>query len=103
MATRYLTHIRSWWKDPFRNRATWAEKVTALLTAAIVVVGIFQLYVYRQMKGIMESSSQQTDKLIGAANIQAGAASKNAEAAASFSKSADSINRQTQIAVGDFQ
>lgn len=96
MAIRYLTQVKRWWKDPFRNRPNWSEKVTVLLTVVVVFIAVAQLRIYRQQKAIMESSSQQTDKLITAANIQACAASK-------FANSAAEINAQTAKAVGEFK
>jgi hypothetical protein len=103
MAIKYLIHIRNWWKDPYRNRPNWSEKVSVLLTIVVVLVAAAQLRIYQQQKAIMESSGKQTQQLIEAANIQAGAATKNAAAAASFSDSAKGINTQTALAVGDFQ
>jgi hypothetical protein len=103
MAIKYLTHIKHWWKDPYRNRPNWSEKVTVFLTIAIVGVSISQAVIYFQQKRIMESSGHQTQQLIDAANIQACAANRNANAAASFSESAKGINTQTALAVGDFQ
>jgi hypothetical protein len=100
---RYLTHVRDWYRDPFRNRPNWAEKTMLLLTIGIALVYAGQ---YQQMK----SSSQQTADLIKAANIQACAAQKiadasdrNATAAASFATSADGIKKQTEAAVIQFQ
>ncbi len=84
--------VRTWfwivtaWNN--RRRANIAEAITGFLTLAIVIVGILQWRVYTQQKGIMESSGKQTTQLIDAANIQACAASRNADAAESFSTSA---------------
>jgi hypothetical protein len=85
---RYLTHIRDWYRDPFRNRPNWSEKTMLLVTIGIALVYAGQ---YQQMK----NSSQQTIDLIKAANIQACAArriadasQRNAAAAESFSSSA---------------
>jgi hypothetical protein len=58
------------------------------------VAAIVQVVVYVQMKGIMESSSGQTEKLITAANTQAGAAT-------SFSATASQINQGIQNGVTD--
>ena len=82
MALIRLAQIREWWSNPYR-RTNWPEIVTAVLTAVIVLVGLLQWNVYQQQKAIMESSGKQTQQLIDAADIQACAASKNAEAAVS--------------------
>ena len=79
--------------------------MTVAVSIVIALIAFLQYGVYRQQKKIMESSGQQTQKLIDAANIQAcaaqkiaGASDRNAAAAESFSGSATSINKQTQIA-----
>jgi hypothetical protein len=97
-----LKHIRGWWNNPYR-RTNWPEIITAFLTAAIVFVGVLQWRVYTQQKAIMESSGHQTEQLIDYARAQACAAQRNADAAASFSRSADGINTQTAKAVGEFK
>lgn len=100
MAIRHLTHIpsriRDWYTDPYRHRSNAAEKLTVLLTLVLAVIGFLQWRVYRQQKAIMESSGQQTQKLIDAANIQAGAATKNAESASVSAKAASDLAGQTK-------
>ena len=95
---------------PVPNRPNVAEWVAVLVTCVIAVVGILQYNIYRQQKKIMEASSSQTDQLIQAANVQAGAATKvadasdrNAKAAAAFALSADGINTRIIAAEKDFQ
>src|ERR1700688_1890855 len=86
-----------------------AEKITVFLIFVTAAIGGVQARIYYQQKRIMESSGRQTDQLIEAANIQALAsrrivsasrreahtADKNAEAAESFSASADKIREET--------
>jgi hypothetical protein len=71
-----------------------------ILTAIIAIATAANVVVYWCES---ESSSAQTQKLISAANIQACAASKNAQSAASFAASADGINTHTKDAVDKFQ
>jgi hypothetical protein len=81
--------IAVWWRDTRpRERAKWTDVAIAFLTAAIVY------FAY--------GTGAQTDQLIAAANIQACAAQRNADAAASFAVSAAGINTQTAAAVGQF-
>ena len=94
--------FRNWWTDPYRPKTNVAEKVTVLITAVLAVIGFFQYTVYKQQKAIMESSGQQTQQLVDAANIQACAATKNAASADRFAISADGINQHTADAVSDF-
>src|SRR6266404_637013 len=68
--------------------ANWAEMSTVLITLVIALVGAVQAGIYWQQKGIMESSSTQTDQLICAANIQADAATRSAKAAQDFAVAA---------------
>ena len=68
---RILRRMRISWR-----RTRFHDRLIAGATLVIAIVGILQLIVYFQMKRIMESSGQQTDKLICAANIQASAAEK---------------------------
>jgi hypothetical protein len=84
------------------RKAQWHDIVVAIATVVIAGVGIGQFIVYLQMKVIMESSGEQTQKLIDAANIQATSASRVSISAQKFSTSADSINTQTQLAVNKF-
>lgn len=77
-------------------RSTSAEKVTVFITAIIALCTATQALIYWQQKKIMQSGGQQTDKLISAANIQAGSAQKiadasnrNAAAAEKFAASAE--------------
>ena len=79
-----------------------AEKITVFLILVTAFIGGVQARIYYQQKTIMEGSSGQTDKLIKVADIQAGAATKNAASAASFAESADGINTQTKLAVNKF-
>jgi hypothetical protein len=98
------------WTNPYRHRANVAEIITGLLTLAIAVVGLLQWRVYRQQKTIMEKSGEQTDQLIKAANIQACAATQNADSARSMAASAgiqsqatNSIDMRIKAAEADFQ
>jgi len=100
----------TWWRDPYRPRGNFPEHMTVVISVVIAVIAFLQWGVYRQQKRIMESSGQQTQQLIDAANIQAGAArkiatasDKNAAAAESFSQSASEINTQTAKAVEQFK
>ncbi|MGA7217318.1 MAG: hypothetical protein WBX38_03335 [Candidatus Sulfotelmatobacter sp.] len=84
-----LRRMRIGWR-----KARWHDIVVAVATCVIAVVGIGQLVVYLQMKKIMVSSGDQTNKLIGYAESQSHAAQqiadasyRNAAAAESFSKS----------------
>src|SRR5271163_4237817 len=80
------------------------------MTIVLGTIAYLQLQVYRQQKTMMESSGSQTDQLIKAANIQAGAANKvaiasekSAEAAGGFAKSAAGIDSNTAGAVAEFR
>jgi hypothetical protein len=90
---------------PFKKRWRRAphDIVVMAATLIIAVVGFCQLLVYLQMKKIMKDSGKQTDQLIGAAGLQAFAATQNASAAASFATSAQGINTQTRLAVDKFE
>jgi hypothetical protein len=86
---RYLTHIREWYRNPFRQRPNWAEITILCLTVAIVLIYLGQL-------SEMHGAGQQTADLVKYAKAQACAARKmaaaserNANAAESFSTSAD--------------
>lgn len=74
----------------------WTDIAIVILTCGIVLLAYMQ---WSEMHG----TGKQTDDLINAARIQAGAATKNAEAAASFAASADRINTHTKEAVDKFQ
>jgi hypothetical protein len=94
-------------KEQRPSRDNNLEKATVFLTAVIAVCTGIQACIYWQQKGIMESSGQQTDKIIQAANTQAAAAGRiadasdrNAAAADRFAGAADGINRESQAAAG---
>jgi hypothetical protein len=106
---RMWRQFTNWWTDPYRRRGNFPEHLTVVVSVVIAVIAFFQWGVYRQQKRIMEGAGAQTQKLIDAANIQACAAQKiadasdrNADAAESFSKSAEAINNQTGLAVDKF-
>lgn len=99
--------IRTWRKifrkDPKTPRANWAEKVGMLTAIVIAFAAVLQLLVYIQMKGIMQSSGGQTDKLITAADTQAGAASNVATSAKDFSVTSEKVNSTIGKAEKDFE
>lgn len=87
-----------------------AAKITVFLILVTAAIGGVQARIYYQQKKITESSGQQTQRLIDAANIQACAAQKiadasdrSAAAAKSFSLSAEGIETKTGEAVTQFQ
>jgi len=86
------------------NEAEWSmvrlTGIIAAFTVLNVLVVAFNVWVYYRES---EDAGKQTQKLIEAANIQAGAAERNAGAASSFSTSADGINSHTKDAVAEFQ
>jgi hypothetical protein len=92
----------NWWTDPYRPRGNFPEHLTVIVSIVVAVIAGFQWSVYRQQKQIMESSGQQTQQLIVAANIQADAAKRNATAAESFSTSAIKIQDRIRLAETDF-
>jgi hypothetical protein len=77
-----------------------------VLTGCIVAFGtifgvctaVFQVGIIRENN---RTTAEQIEKLIQAANIQASAAAKNAQAAADFAHTADEVNRHTNEAVGE--
>ena len=84
--------------------------MTVVVSVIIAVIALLQWGVYRQQKRIMESSGQQTQQLIDAANIQACAAKQIADAAGrstaaaeSFSTSAGQIRADTAHAVDELK
>lgn len=90
---------KQWLHDPSRHRINWAEVITAGMTVVLATIAYLQLQVYRQQKRIMESSGQQTDQLIVAAETQAHAANRNARSARRMSASAaEQANYAQQIA-----
>jgi hypothetical protein len=74
--------------------------MTIGLTFGFLLIGAFQLKVYRQQKEIMASSGQQTDQLITAANVQASASQRNADAASDFTRAAQEQSRTLKTLVG---
>jgi hypothetical protein len=86
---RYLTHIRDWYRDPFRKRPNWAEKTILALTVAIVLI-------YRGQLKEMHGAGQQTTDLVASANIQSSAACEIACAATA-------MREQAQLAAKNFQ
>jgi len=98
----YLKHSVEFVRKHCPTRNTWI----AAATVVSAISTFFTMVIYFQIRGIMESSSGQTDKLIQAANTQAIAAQnistasdRNAVAAEQFSRSADQIREQTEKAV----
>lgn len=84
-----------------RWKQTTISNKALVITGAIVALGtIGQLCITVANN---KAAARQTDKLIEAANIQAGAAGKNAAAAESFAKSADGMNSRLASAERDFQ
>ena len=100
MPIRHLAHIpsriKNWYANPFRHKSNVAETLTVLLTLVLAIIGFLQWRVYRQQKAIMESSGQQTQKLIDAANIQACAATRNAQSASISANAASDLAAQTK-------
>jgi hypothetical protein len=110
LPVRIWRRLTNWWTDPYRSRGNFPEHLTVFISIVIAVIAGFQWNVYRQQKEIMESGGHQTEQLIEAANIQACAAQKiadaserNAVAAKSFSTSADGIREQTAQAVTELR
>jgi hypothetical protein len=80
-----LNRLKCWRRIKISwGRTKFHDMVIAGATVVIAAVGIGQLIVYLQMKNIMLSSGHQTQQLIDAANIEASAATKNAEATKQF-------------------
>ncbi len=77
-----------WWKHLM-------ELAAILVGVAVAIIYYHQLVAMQGQLNQMEGSGKQTQQLIDAANIQAGAAT-------SFSASADGINTQTKHAVDKF-
>jgi hypothetical protein len=110
LPVRLWRWLRNWWTNPFRPRGNFPEHMTVVVSIFIAGIAFLQWGVYRQQKKIMESSGHQTQQLIDAANIQACAAQKiadaslrNATAAEKFSGSADKISEETTRAVGELK
>jgi hypothetical protein len=97
---RMWRRLKNWWTDPHRARGNFPEHLTVFISIVIAVIAGFQWNVYRQQKTIMESGGKQTQQLIDAANIQACAATKSANAAARFATSAEKIDSGIGTAVG---
>jgi hypothetical protein len=66
-----------------------AEKITVLLILVTACIGALQAFIYYQQKQIMQSSGQQTDQLIEAADTQARASRRIALASRRESRAAD--------------
>jgi hypothetical protein len=81
-----------------------AEKITVFLILVTAFIGAVQARIYYQQKKIMESSGQQTQQLIDAANIQACAAKSFAQSAANINlgigHSVDKLNLQAEATNG---
>jgi hypothetical protein len=100
----------TWWINPFRPRGNFSEHMTVAVSVIIAVIAFLQWGVYRQQKRIMESSGPQTQQLIDAANTQAcasqriaDASGRNAAAASAFSKAADRIDTKIGDSEADFR
>lgn len=90
----YWQKFRTVLTAPFHESPKWTDIAIVFLTLGLVLVGYWQ---YKDM----EAAGAQTDKLIQAANIQACAATKNAEAATSFAESTSELKEQVKTAVHD--
>ena len=78
---------KSWWQ--LWKDASFAEQLMAFFTFIIAAATVVQVC-------ILNSGSAQTDKLISAANIQACAATRNAESAAKSAQAALDLSRETK-------
>jgi hypothetical protein len=96
-----MTIFQRWKQTALHNKALVISGVIVafgtLFYAGAVIVQI------RIAKRSAKATSDQIEKLITAANIQAYAATKNAEAAASFARSAEAISTQTKLSVDKFE
>jgi hypothetical protein len=93
LPVRYGRWLRDWWTNPYRPRGNFPEHFTVGVTIVIACIAGIQACIYHQQKRIMESSGHQTQQLIDAANIQACAAQKIADASHRNAKAAESFSR----------
>jgi hypothetical protein len=93
----------NWWTDPYRSRGNFPEHMTVMVSVVIAIIAFLQYGVYRQQKKIMEGSGQQTEQLIDAANIQAYAAQKIADASKRNATAAESFSGTATNAVNEFK
>jgi hypothetical protein len=120
--TFHFTAKRLWqWVVRIYRRTIWDlsrtpihQKIEIGLAGLVAAATIFYVVLtygtLTTIKNSSESASRQTDKLIQAANIQACAAQKianasdrSAAAAENFSSSADEINQNTKLDVEEFK
>ena len=71
LPVRMWQSYRTWWSDPFRPKANFAEKLTVFITIVIAGIGAMQACIYHGQLGVMggqleqmRQSGGQTDKLI---------------------------------------
>ena len=99
-------HQRQSFKQRWR-RLTIGNQIVAisnvLIAATTGLYVLVSILTWITVSGSSKETSRQAGDLIKAANIQAGAATKNAQAASSFAASADGIKHQTELAVNNFQ
>ncbi len=57
--SRPFSRLAKWWRDPYRQKASWTDKAIVLLTAGIVFLA------YMQWKE-MDTAGKQTDRIIAA-------------------------------------
>jgi hypothetical protein len=96
-----MTIWQRWKQTALHNKAlVFSSIIMAFGTLFYSGAAIVQVYMFNRSS---KQAQQQTEQLIKAANIQACAASKNAEAAASFARSAEGIKNKTGEAVTQFQ
>lgn len=96
-----MTIWQRWKQTSLHNKAlVFSGVIVAFGTLFYSGAAIVQVCMFNRSS---KQAEEQTAKLIEAANTQACAASKNAEAAARFASSAEGINAQTQNAVKQFK
>jgi hypothetical protein len=79
----WRTRVKIAWKKTSLN-----NKITIVLTFIIAMTSAGNLYVMHKQLEILNGTSEQTGKLIDAANIQATASQRNAKAAEDFAATA---------------
>lgn len=76
-----LWRRRHWRKISDRARVNWAEKLTAFITFAILVVGAIQARIYWRQAQLMKASLDQTERSIILNMGQLGIANRNSKTA----------------------
>ncbi len=96
-----MTIFQRWKQTALHNKALVVSGIIVALGTLFYAGGVVvQICI---MKRGARETSEQMEKLITAANIQASAATKNAAAAASFAASAKQIKEETADAVGQLR